>query len=485
MTFPVAERSVKPDWRRTAVEVCSALGLTLLVWLYGGKASVDDLFIYLRYADNLRRGQGLVYNVGEASAGVTSLAWLLLASTVSYLFGNIEIVWKLLGLALVCAALLLMMRALRFLPWASALVLAALTLLDPFAIRWAATGMDGALVYLATILFFILFQAFVKRPTTRTAVLLGAVSVVMPFVRPELAIVSALASVFVAIAYWRVVVVEAVVFAGLLMASWRWTGFLLPQTGEAKALLLVHPDRFYAVPAFLTIAALAIPGAALAIAATWRLNRRLLPLVATAVVLFGSLLAYFAITNTLVSTRYSVVYSGPLLCCAALALAQAHARLGRWTKVMVAAVAVQGVACVAVLVWMFPATRTDEAAQIREIGIWAREHLPPHSVVALRDIGAFGYFYGGPIVDLVGLVSPPVVDYARGHGVVLDPVELSPLLTQMGVTHFLDTRPGSRPLDEASLFTPLQQWPVIRNNLSDGRERAPDIWRLYNFHPLN
>lgn len=485
MTFPVAERSVKPDWRRTAVEVCSALGLTLLVWLYGGKASVDDLFIYLRYADNLRLGHGLVYNVGEASAGVTSLAWLVLASTLSYLFGNIEIVWKLLGLALVCAALLVMMRALRCLPPTSALVLAALTLLDPFAIRWAATGMDGALVYFSTILFFIVLQAFVKMPTARTAALLGAVSVVLPFVRPELAIVSALAAVFVVIDYWRVVVVEAAVFAGLLLASWRWTGFLLPQTGEAKALLLVHPDRFYAVPAFLTIAALAIPGAAIAIAATWRLNRRLIPLVTTAVVLFGSLLAYFAITNTLVSTRYSIVYSGPLLCCAALALSETRACLGRWTNVMIAAVAVQGVSCVVALVWMFPATRTDEAGQVRVIGIWAKEHLPAGSVVALRDIGAFGYFYGGPIVDLVGLVSPPVVDYARSHGVVLDPVELSPLLAPMGVTYFLDTRPGNRPLDDAALFTPLQHWPVIRNNLSDGRERTPDIWRLYSFHPLN
>ena len=38
----------------------------------------DDAFISLRYAGNLARGDGLVYNVGERVEGFTNLLWTLL-----------------------------------------------------------------------------------------------------------------------------------------------------------------------------------------------------------------------------------------------------------------------------------------------------------------------------------------------------------------------------------------------------------------------
>ncbi len=37
---------------------------------------VDDAFIFLRYADNLRSGNGLVFNLGERVEGFTSLGWV-------------------------------------------------------------------------------------------------------------------------------------------------------------------------------------------------------------------------------------------------------------------------------------------------------------------------------------------------------------------------------------------------------------------------
>jgi hypothetical protein len=40
----------------------------------------DDAFISFRYADNLVRGHGLVFNLGERVEGFTNLAWTLWAA---------------------------------------------------------------------------------------------------------------------------------------------------------------------------------------------------------------------------------------------------------------------------------------------------------------------------------------------------------------------------------------------------------------------
>jgi hypothetical protein len=59
-------------------------------------------------------------------------------------------------------------------------------------------------------------------------------------------------------------------------------------------------------------------------------------------------------------------------------------------------------------------------------GQWLRQHLPPTAVVAAFDIGAVKYFFGGPVVDLGGLIDRDyfsylyanrVVDYLRARGV--------------------------------------------------------------------
>ena len=40
----------------------------------------DDAFISLRYAQNLVRGEGLVFTVGERVEGYTNFSWTLLAA---------------------------------------------------------------------------------------------------------------------------------------------------------------------------------------------------------------------------------------------------------------------------------------------------------------------------------------------------------------------------------------------------------------------
>ncbi len=47
---------------------------------------------------------------------------------------------------------------------------------------------------------------------------------------------------------------------------------------------------------------------------------------------------------------------------------------------------------------------------------WVSENLPPDALIAAHDIGALGYFYGGELVDLAGLVSPDVISFLRDEG---------------------------------------------------------------------
>ena len=44
----------------------------------------EDSYITYRYAENLSRGMGLVYNPGEVVEGFTSFAWTLLLAAVTW-----------------------------------------------------------------------------------------------------------------------------------------------------------------------------------------------------------------------------------------------------------------------------------------------------------------------------------------------------------------------------------------------------------------
>jgi hypothetical protein len=479
-------------WGRRCAEFALVAAVAILIFGYGGAASLDDLFIYLRYVANVLNGHGAVYNVGEPSAGATSFGWLAVMSAVAGVFGNVDLVWKLAGMTFVVVGVARLVLHLRRLPIASVLCLASLTILDPFAVRWFASGMENGLVYLLVVLHVVAFADFLKEPTRRHAAILCAFSTLLPFVRPEFLALSGVVSLYVfyrsfahRFAFLPALVGEGIAILCIALLFYAWIGFALPQTGVAKALILKQSDPLYAPVTMIRISALAIPGAVVAFLATVRSAARLRPLFIAAAVLWVSLFVYFTITNTLITTRYSVIYSAPLLCVSALALADARAALGRWTLAMKAAIVVQAAACAIGLVWMWPARQTEEVRDIRPIALWAKDHLPPGSAVALTEIGAFGFFYEGRVVDLVGLASPQVVKYVVAHGPPRTIEQLEPLLMETGATHYLETFGSKEPLHGKRLeFAPLQEWPVVRNNLSHGRDVPPDTWRLYALKPV-
>jgi hypothetical protein len=47
------------------------------------------------------------------------------------------------------------------------------------------------------------------------------------------------------------------------------------------------------------------------------------------------------------------------------------------------------------------------------LGRWVREHVPSGAPVATHDVGAIGYLSNHPVVDIVGLVTPPFISLER------------------------------------------------------------------------
>jgi hypothetical protein len=91
------------------------------VWSY----TVDDAFISFRYARNLARGAGLVYNLGERVEGYTNFLWTVLCAGLFRLGADVELAAKLLGAASGAAAI--------FFTWSIVRTLAPTSRLPPLA----------------------------------------------------------------------------------------------------------------------------------------------------------------------------------------------------------------------------------------------------------------------------------------------------------------------------------------------------------------
>src|SRR5205823_2531369 len=90
---------------------------------------IDDAFISFRYAENLVRGYGLVFNPGERVEGYTNFLWVLIIAGAKALGGDSLLSAKVLGtLANLVTLVLVGWVALR---WQPRFVFTGLALLPP------------------------------------------------------------------------------------------------------------------------------------------------------------------------------------------------------------------------------------------------------------------------------------------------------------------------------------------------------------------
>lgn len=63
--------------------------------------------------------------------------------------------------------------------------------------------------------------------------------------------------------------------------------------------------------------------------------------------------------------------------------------------------------------------------------IWIRDHLPKDAVIAAHDVGALAYYSDRKVVDLVGLISPEIIDDMN------DMEKVEAFMTSQHVTHIV------------------------------------------------
>ena len=164
------------------------MALGVLHVLYYFPRTVDDMFIYLRYAENAANGHGLVYNVGEAVEGYSGPLWMLWLTLGEYA-GVGGVSWtKFLGalslLALGWGTFRLGRERFGLSPIPALLPLLFLAA-NSYVIAWAMWGLETP-AYLAFIVWtMVAMHRQATAPTKKTFALLAVSAAGLLLSRPE------------------------------------------------------------------------------------------------------------------------------------------------------------------------------------------------------------------------------------------------------------------------------------------------------------
>ena len=209
--------------------------------LSGHARGSDDAYISYRYAQNLARGHGLVFNPGERVEGYSNLLYVLLLAPFCRVAGPDTLYPISVALNLVFAAgawALFARLAAGRLPPARANTAGLLLGLCPMIWLWTASGMETPLFLLLQIALWIMVDR-AARGGGASAAMLVAVVVLSVLARADGFVVPALAVIYLALAgRTRLALVEAGSLVATLAAlvGWRlwYYGYPLPNTYYAK-----------------------------------------------------------------------------------------------------------------------------------------------------------------------------------------------------------------------------------------------------------
>jgi len=235
-------------WTRTWPWVIALAFVALTHILYYFPRGVDDMFIFLRYAENVAAGWGPVYNPGEAVEGFSSPLWLVLLA-LGNLLGLGAVGWsKFLGLLSFALLAVGTFRFARDVVGASARVAFASCLvlvLNSYVVSWTVYGLETPL-HLALMMWTAVLAQHVAEGQ-KHHVALALAGTLFVWGRPESPLFLALIGVGVLLGRqedgpiarrlarcaWPATVV--VVAWALLMLSRRWYyGLWFPHTHYAK-----------------------------------------------------------------------------------------------------------------------------------------------------------------------------------------------------------------------------------------------------------
>lgn len=270
-----------------AAVVALALGLAWSVaWL------CDDAFISFRYADNLARGLGLVFNAGERVEGYTNFLWTVLLAALARLGADVPLWALFLNLVSLAAALVLVQLTVRRLAPEARFAFAALALATSAA--FTTYGTSGLETMPATALVCLaLYLAARGAPPWSMGLVLAAAALTRP---DQLLFGAALGLALLFDEKPRRIAGYAAALGGVFgawwLGRWAWYGEPFPNTWYAKSGAGAYWSQgaIYGLHFLLTTGALFFL-IALALVAP-RTPRRLLVFAAASAALFGGYVTY-------------------------------------------------------------------------------------------------------------------------------------------------------------------------------------------------
>jgi len=404
------------------------LALLILTRLYFWKLlpfAIEDAYITFRYARNLTRGLGLVFNAGEKVMGFTSPLWTVWSAAGIAL--NVEpTVWtRLSTLGLECIALVLVTRMLlekfgALSAWAFALFYASWTFLAAMAM----SGMENTAVFCLLALSAFL----VDRKSRFAGVALG----LLALSRPEGAV---LAGIVALAAPWRQRFVALAIALAGFGALTAYYGSPIPQSLTAKAQVYgtpgpwtgrhwyewIVPFAFWRWPATMegsVLFAMAVVAGPALVAAVLTLARRRTEAVGLAAMCFAGLAVWIAYSAF--GVAYFAWYLVLPVATAALlvAIGLPMVTRGLWIPV--------GLLVFLAGSWTVGPELYRARGQAEYLGFAAAsralgEASHPGETVLLEPIGMIGWGTKLRIVDEIGLVSPWVAKRRKqGDGWMTD-----------------------------------------------------------------
>jgi arabinofuranosyltransferase len=408
--------------------LATALFLSLigLFWQF----TIDDAYITFRYADNVARGLGPVFNPGERVEGYTSFSWMLLMASVRALRWEPSLAAKVIGL--VCSLLIIVStcnlarfvsRWPRSAAWLVVLGLATSSSLALNTVMGLETVFYTLLLTLAVLCLFRESKGGGWWPST----LLFALAALT---RPEGLAVFALTwlyQIVFARERGRAALARLTLFGTIVGGHlfWRWTYYhqLLPATYYAKTgdlLPRLQAGLLYIVEFMMGPGLFLIAGYLLALR---QRDTRL----AYLLWLCGGYTAMLVWEggDWMPGLRFWVPILPFLYLILAEGLTNIYHQVRTWSgmhrKVLTwTGVGVLGALYVALSMghaaatWWYASERAEGYKSAhRTLATWLRDNTSPDASVALMDIGIVGYYTQLRIIDLTGLTEGQI---ARAPG---------------------------------------------------------------------
>jgi len=418
---------------------CGLLGLLVsLRWV----ETIDDAYIFFRYAHNIASGHGYTFNAGVPIEGTTSVIWTLMLSLLDYLGYSLEWGGKVLGFITLLGIIALLYY--QFYKWGVSIgivaILSALLITNERFTLSAMLGLETGLFALLLVALFLV--ADIRGSQRSSAAALGVIGVLLYLTRPEtIALMLLLAVGFLIFRPFNrtnALITIIIWVAGLLLATvWRLGVFgdFIPNSARAKSIIgfsalqyailwgRVSAGISYTMDWLRASWLIVIPGI-FGLIPLWR-RHAFQGFVALSILLLGITVVIMNAGDWMPLSRLLTPYLPVLVALAGFGCQIWLGAVGqRWRSVFNTALAALAIILVATALWplrgkeFFVADKWSSGICYGKIAEVLQPYLSKDTMLAPEAIGMIGYRLPDvPILDIFGLTDP----YIARHGVIPQP----------------------------------------------------------------